>query len=372
MKTNTFALAAVTLLQLAAAQPHRRRHHHNEARQAVVTSVDYVAAPVVHIEVIVDQYGNAVSTAVTTAAASETAAVQVAASSPSLAPTSTIVAVSTSSVAASSASSASAPASSGSSSSGLGITYSPYNNDNSCKTQAQVNSDFAQINGYGLVRIYGVDCDQVSTVLSAAKAKGMKVFAGVFDITQVNSEIQTIISAGQNDWESFDTISIGNELINAKTASVDAVVAAIGTARGLLKSAGYTGKVVTVDTTAAIIANPQLCKASDYVAANCHAFFNADIEASGAGAFVLSQAQEVSQACGGMETVITESGWPWQGSANGQAVPGTQQQTDAVNSLKSSFSSNIILFEPFDDLWKTNNAGTFNAEQYWGFISHSS
>ncbi|KAK4946877.1 Cell surface mannoprotein mp65, partial [Elasticomyces elasticus] len=127
--------------------------------------------------------------------------------------------------------------------------------------------------------------------------------------------------------------------------------------------------IVTVDTFVAIIANPELCRASDYAAANCHAFFDGGVTAQGAGAFVLSQAQAVSKACGGKNTVITESGWPSQGNANGAAVPSLSNQKDAINSLKSHFSSNMVLFTAFNDMWKKNNAGTFGAEQYWGIIN---
>lgn len=271
----------------------------------------------------------------------------------------------------SSTSSSDAASSSSASSAGYGISYTPYNSDGTCKTQADVTQDFESIAEYSIVRIYGTDCNQVSTVLTAAAAKDIMLFAGVYDITEVTSEIQTIISAANGDWSNIDTISIGNEGVNDGTYTVDAVVAAIGTARTLLSAAGYTGNVVTVDTFVAIIANPALCLASDYAAANCHAFFDSTTTAENAGAYVLSMAEAVSLACGKMNTVITESGWPWQGDANGDAVPSVANQATALASLKSTFSSNIILFTAYNDYWKTNNAGTFDAEQYWGFLGDS-
>jgi len=253
--------------------------------------------------------------------------------------------------------------------SGHGISYSPYNNDGSCKTQDQVNADFDQVSGYSMVRTYGTDCNQTAVVNSAAAAKGLKLFAGVFDITQVESEVQTIIDCDCLD--NIDTVSVGNEGVNDGTYTPEAVVAAIGQARSQLQSAGYTGKVVTVDTFVAMIANPSICEASDFAAANCHAFFDGGVTAQDAGTFVLEQAQRVADACGGMDTIITESGWPSQGDTNGVAVPSQQDQVDAISSLKSSFSSNIILFNMYNDLWKENNAGTFGAEQYWGIYGNA-
>ncbi|RMY24767.1 hypothetical protein D0865_16374, partial [Hortaea werneckii] len=64
-------------------------------------------------------------------------------------------------------------------------------------------------------------------------------------------------------------------------------------------------------------------------------------------------------------TWITESGWPTQGESNGAAVPGTANQRAAIDSLKSAFSGNLILFTAYNDMWKSNNAGTYGAEQFW-------
>jgi len=69
--------------------------------------------------------------------------------------------------------------------------------------------------------------------------------------------------------------------------------------------------------------------------------------------------------------VITETGWPSRGTANGAAVPSPENQATAVGSLKSAFAGNpenVILFTAFNDMWKTAAAATFNAEQFWGIM----
>lgn len=262
-----------------------------------------------------------------------------------------------------------APPSSGSGSgaSGLGISYSPYNADGSCKSADQVKSDFQKISDYSMVRLYGTDCSQVQNVMAAAKPKNMKLFVGIFDIANCASEAKTIVDAAKGNWDMIDTVSVGNELVNQGTPA-SSVVAAIGTARGVLKAAGYNGNVVTVDTFTAMIANPSICQASDYAAANCHAFFDGGKTADQAGSFVKDQAQRVKDACGGKRTVITESGWPWQGGSNGVAVPSRANQQTAIKSLKDNFSKDLILFTAYDDMWKKDNAGTHGCEKYWGFL----
>lgn len=138
----------------------------------------------------------------------------------------------------------------------------------------------------------------------------------------------------------------GNELVNSGTASASQVVAAIGTAKAALKSAGYSGPVVTVDTMIAMKANIELCTASDFCAINCHAFFDGNTLPSGAGDFVKNWAQQISQAAGGKTTVVTESGWPTQGNTNVKAVPSQENHQAAITSLKASFGggTNLVLY----------------------------
>lgn len=126
---------------------------------------------------------------------------------------------------------------------------------------------------YSLVRIYGTGCNQVETVLAAAQKYNLKIFAGIFNIDEVEQETKQIIAAGRKNWSRFETISVGNELVNSvpdseKPAMVEKVINAIGKARLILRNAGFKGKIVTVDTLVASRAYPALCKASDFCAVN--------------------------------------------------------------------------------------------------------
>lgn len=413
MKTGFFAASALSLLGLAAAQPskHRRAHQHLHEKRDVVTVTDYVTATAADVVIYVDANGNALYTSypggqtpttsaasvastantvvytvandVASSAAAATSVVVVASSEASSAAYSAPASSAESSVAASSAASSSQAASSsktsssasssstGTASGGYGISYSPYNDDGTCKDQDAVNSDFESLDAstYSIVRIYGTDCNQVATVLSAASAKGFKLFAGVYDIFQVTSELEVMISAVNGDWSSFDTISIGNEGVDSGRWSVSDLQSAMTTARSTLKAAGYTGSIVAVDTFTAIIANPGICSCSDYAAANAHAFFDGSIEAADSGPWLVEQFQRVSSACNGMDTMITETGWPTKGDTNDLAVPSVANQKAALSSILDSVSSNVIFFTAFNDMWKTSSSTQFNAEQYWGILN---
>lgn len=239
---------------------------------------------------------------------------------------------------------------------------------------------------YSFVRIYGTDCDQTARVTSAARKFNMRVFAGVFDLSDFPHSLDPIIKVGQGDgngdpgsgWDIFHTISIGNELVQKTNtpATIKSVTDALNKARDMLRGAGYTGPVVTVDTYAILLDHPELCEASDYCAANCHVFFDATQGPEGAGGYALDIARRITDKAGGKRTVIAESGWPHAGVPNGRAVPGVEEHRVAVGSLKKSFGglgevgvdADLVLFTAFDDLWKQDNEGTFQAERFWGVL----
>lgn len=268
--------------------------------------------------------------------------------------------------------SSSSPSSGGSGAGAKGIVYSPYK-VGACKTADEVKADIAALSGYDVIRIYGVDCDQVTNVL-AAIAPHQKIFFGIFDVNAIESGLKTIADgvANHGGWDIVHTISIGNELVNNGQATVDQIAGYLSTARSVLKGLGYTGPVVSVDTFIAVINNPGLCALSDYVAINAHAFFDGNIKAEETGKWVLGQIQRVWSACnehGVQKNVfVTESGWPSKGDTNGVAVPSKENQQAAVSSIKSVVGDSCILFTAFNDYWKAD--GPHNAEKYWGVYSN--
>lgn len=373
MRFNTTAVAGLAALSLAAAEHLHHHHHHrrdhdhaqvnnNFAARSLnlpktVTVVDKSrtkATTVPEIVVFVDKHGTPVTTA-------EAMVVLVP-------PTGSASAVAHQA----------SPTGSGSpvvnaTGPGLfGVAYAPYNADGGCKSATQIMQDFGVIGKtYGFVRVYGMDCNQIPNVYAAAKANNLKVFFGLFSLDNLGDQVATLVQGIQKDWSIVDTVSIGNELVNNGQATPKQVIDALTSGRALLKQAGWTGPVVTVDTFVAVLAHPELCKASDYCACNIHPFFDPNTPPGQAGVFVANQVQNIRNKLGdpSARVRVTESGWPWQGSANGQAVPGVEQQASAISSIRSAFASNpqdMVLFSAFNDLWKKADPPTFYAEQYWG------
>ncbi|KAF2087206.1 glycoside hydrolase family 17 protein, partial [Saccharata proteae CBS 121410] len=276
---------------------------------------------------------------------------------------------------------------------GYGMSYNPYTSDGQCKLQDEVNSDIDILSDYTTIRIYGTDCNQTKTVPHAvAQHPGMKLMMGLSnsDLSDVSSAVDLII-AGVNaelnsSWDRIDTVTVGNEAVTGGAASVSDVVSALNSARTKLRNAkpnAYTGPVVTVEQVGAILDSAdgsglQLCQNSDYTAANCHAFFDTSGDyttGTRAGDFVGMQYERLVKGCGKERTVITESGWPWNTEwpltdfADTDPIPSTENQEEAMKSLKKLFKSNpqdVVLFSAFDDAWKPNFDGSKGAEGYWG------
>ncbi|KAL4977442.1 glycoside hydrolase superfamily [Aspergillus desertorum] len=200
----------------------------------------------------------------------------------------------------------------------FGISYSPYNVDNTCKSQEQVNTDIDKLTLYAFVRIYGVDCGQAQKVITAARRHNLQVFAGVYDLQSLHTNLKTIVDAARPDLSTLHTISIGNELLNRGQNSAEDVTAAVTDARVYLRTLGYTGPVVTIDTSSKVLEHPELCHVSDYCAANCHAFFDAQKTPENAGSYVAYISRRLSEVSRGKRTLITESGWPHAGQSNGK------------------------------------------------------
>ncbi|CCF60040.1 hypothetical protein KAFR_0I02610 [Kazachstania africana CBS 2517] len=343
---NLVSLALLSSCINAAPAP--QHHEHREKRDAAVVTTTVET----NVNVVVGTSGaaeEAVNDAASVAASSAT----------------TTATTSTSST----STSTSTDSSSTSSGSAKGLSYSPYNSDGSCKALSDVKTDLANLTDYSIIRLYGVDCQQVENVLQA-KQSSQKLFLGIYYMDAIESGVSTIQSAIESygSWDDVYTVSIGNELVNSGSATASQIEGYVNSGKTALTAAGYTGPVVSVDTFTAVIDNTELCNYSDYIAVNAHAYFDYYTAAADAGTWLKTQISRVSDACGGNKTVlITESGWPSQGETYGSAVPSKANQEAAISSIKSNCGDSTILFTAYNDLWKAD--GSYGVEKWWGVYS---
>lgn len=262
----------------------------------------------------------------------------------------------------------------------FGVTYDPFTGtegNTRCKTDSEVADEFSKMSSYKVVRIYGMGCNIIPLAVQNALKNGQTIMGGAYLSNKGNGEdLSTVITTWKNaidqyangSWNVLKLFSVENERLNDHDMTASEIVDAIRRGRDQLRGVGYNGPVGAVDTVPATIDNPSICQASDVVMVNCHPFFDANTVAEDAGAFVKGQVERVKTACNTDRVVVTETGWPHQGDANGKAVPSPDNQAKALASIRSEFTSDVFIHNSFDSLWKSDWASSFNAERYWGVI----
>jgi exo-beta-1,3-glucanase (GH17 family) len=94
------------------------------------------------------------------------------------------------------------------------LTYTPYDSKTGgCKSASSILLDLAEIKAKGFphIRLYGVDCNQLTLVAGPAVTMGLKVTLGVFfdgtGAVRGNADLGSILSWAQ--WTNIEVINIG-------------------------------------------------------------------------------------------------------------------------------------------------------------------
>lgn len=258
------------------------------------------------------------------------------------------------------------------------ITYSPYNDNYSCKTAAEVLSDLKALKELGIqgIRMYDVNCGSLQTVQTACVKLGLKIDQGIFigsdGVANVAKDLQTVIdwtkTENNGDWSLYTAFTIGNEAVFGGHADPSTLISTLVAAKQQLRDAGYTGPVTTAEPSYIYIDNPDLCTnpVMDYVGINAHAYFNPYGSADQSGDFVLSQIDIVQKACNGKEVFVTETGYPSAGNVNGNQIPSPENQAIAIEAIMKAVNNRAIMFTVYDNLWMP--AGDYNVEGHFGIL----
>jgi len=256
------------------------------------------------------------------------------------------------------------------------ITYTPYTEDAAglCKGEEVIKADIALIasKGFKAIRVYSTDCGALEIIPAQCEAHGLKIILGIFidasGIDGAAEQVSAILKWKQ--WGLVDLVVVGNEALhsNPPRCSADQLAAFITATKYSLKALGYTGPVTTAEPLNVWQANSgALCGAVDVVGLNIHPFFNADVEASGAGEFAKGQLEIAEGLCSGKDAYNLETGWPSQADrCNGKACAGKAEQAAAIKSIMGAIGGKSVMFSFGDDEWKA--PGDFGCEQHWGSI----
>jgi glucan 1,3-beta-glucosidase len=192
---------------------------------------------------------------------------------------------------------------------------------------------------------------------------GLKTLVGAWLGTDaaINArEIEAVIEVARAGHA--DLVAVGNEVLLREDLSEDELLAFLHQVKSALPGVpvGY------VDAYYLFEKHPRITAACDVVLTNCYPFWEG-CPREGALAYMQSMVRRTQAAAPGKRIVISETGWPDQGSPFHGAVPSVEgAMRYFVDTMEWAAQSGIevFYFAAFDEAWKVGAEGDVGA--YWG------
>jgi len=196
-----------------------------------------------------------------------------------------------------------------------------------------------------------------------AKKYGIKTMVGAWlgdDLEKNEEEIEVLIKLAKEGY--VDIAVVGNEVLYRKELNEEELLVYINRVKKELPDieVGY------VDAYYEFEKRPAITEACDVILANCYPYWEGcSIDYS---LNHMQQMYNIAKEAGkGKRTIITETGWPSQGSSLGGS------HSSAENTMKYFINSQVwsevddvemFYFSSFDESWKVGTEGNVGA--YWG------
>ena len=192
---------------------------------------------------------------------------------------------------------------------------------------------------------------------------GMKTLVGAWlgiDPEVNEREIEGVIAVARAGHA--DIVAVGNEVMLREDMSEDTLLAYLHRVKEALPGVlvGY------VDAYYLFEKHPRITAACDVVLTNCYPFWEG-CPREQALAYMQSMMQRTRAAAPGKRIVISETGWPDQGSAFHGAVPsveGAMQYFVDTMRWAQQDGIDVFWFAAFDEAWKVGAEGDVGA--FWG------
>jgi glucan 1,3-beta-glucosidase len=200
-----------------------------------------------------------------------------------------------------------------------------------------------------------------------AHAMGIKTLVGAWLGTdaEINTrEIEGVIAVARAGHA--DIVAVGNEVLLREDLSEDELIAHIEQVRHALRDLPTPVPVGYVDAYYLFEQHPRVTAACDVVMTNCYPFWEG-CPREQALPYMQSMMQRTRAAAPGKRVLISETGWPDQGSGFHGAVPSEEgAMRYFIETLRWAHEESIELFyfAAFDEAWKVGAEGDVGA--YWG------
>jgi len=247
-----------------------------------------------------------------------------------------------------------------------GIYFSPYIEGQGPGTEigaAQIRERLQYIKAH--VRwIRSFSCTEGHQLIpSVAAESGLKTMVGVWldaDREHNEEEIANAIEIGKAGHAGI--LAVGNEVLLRGEMSEDELIDNIDRVRKAVPGVpvGY------VDAYFKFVDHPRVTEACDVILANCYPFWE-KCPAEHSLLYMKEMYRRAVSAANGKPVIISETGWPNLGSAEGGAVPSFENAIKYfINTYQWAEEEGIEIFyfSAFDETWKVDAEGDVGA--YWG------
>ena len=247
-----------------------------------------------------------------------------------------------------------------------GLSFSPYiegQGPGAILGEAQIRERLAIIKPYvRWIRTFSCT-DGHELVPAIAHEEGLKTLVGVWlddDLEHNELELENAISIAREGH--VDILGVGNEVLLRGELSEDELLDYIGRAKKALPGidVGY------VDAYFEFAAHPRITDACDVILANCYPFWEG-CPAEHALLYMKEMYRTALGAANGKRVIVSETGWPNIGTAEGGAEPSYENSIKyLVDTYRWAEADGIevFYFSSFDEAWKIDAEGDVGA--YWG------
>ena len=247
-----------------------------------------------------------------------------------------------------------------------GICFSPYTEGQepgSQVTEAQIRERLDIVAPH--VRgIRTFSCREGHELIPAiAKEKGLKTMVGVWlddELDKNEEDLQNGIALAKEGL--VDILAIGNEVLLRGDLTEDQLLDFIERAKQ-----GAPGVPVGyVDAYFEFVDHPRITEACDVILANCYPFWEG-CPAEHALLYMKEMYRRAQWAANGKPVIISETGWPNIGTAEGASVPSFENAVKYfIDTCRWAEEDGIEIyyFSAFDEAWKVAAEGDVGA--YWG------
>lgn len=201
-----------------------------------------------------------------------------------------------------------------------------------------------------------------------AREKGLKTMVGAWigtDKAQNDKEIEALISLAQKGY--VDIAAVGNEVLLRNELTEEEVLDYITRVKKALPDipVGY------VDAYYQFYERPNLVDACDVILANCYPFWEG-CSMDQASHYLKQMYAVTENAAKGKPVIITETGWPNEGSNTKEAEPSSSNAMKYfinINSWVRQEEIKMFYFSSFDESWKVHHEG--DVGERWGIWDKS-